>query len=403
MKLLIIADDLTGALDTAVQVSKRGVKTIVSAWAEAETEPCEALCINLDMRHDTPNEAFCKTVKLLGRYPDVAHIYLKTDSALRGNLSAAFMALLKVYGKSVMFIPAYPKAGRVTIGGEQYIGGVGLGDSSFAHDPLNPMTTGNIREILNASHNVLCKLVPDGEETSFSENTEAHIAVFDCQTQAAMALIGERLKDSGNLHLTAGCAGFAEILCDYITFEHEHTQFIPHSSPVLFLSGSANKATFEQLAHARQSGLEIVKIPTEMKFTGLSGSQENLPQIWIRLNKSLAAGQSIILATAENYDDLTELPAERHSDIQQIFAQTARHFADKNHNNFAIFGGDTALAILRGLNLPCVRPLCEIQSGVPLCASGHLNIATKSGGLGEIDVVAAIEAYMRGQLSVDSV
>ncbi|MCL2068608.1 MAG: hypothetical protein FWH00_01795 [Oscillospiraceae bacterium] len=361
MKLLIIADDLTGALDTAVQISKRGVKTLAAEPGDPFGS-CEALCINLDMRHDKPDTAYRKVSDLLRGFPasEIPYIYLKTDSVLRGNLSAMFAAALAETGETISFIPAYPKAGRVTIGGEQFVRGQRLEHSPFANDPLNPMLTSNVADILNASHRV------------------DHVRIFDCETQEQLARIGETLQAQNALRLTAGCAGFAEVLCGYIPFLREPASFAANNTPVLFLSGSANSFTFDQLAYARRNGIPVLKASSADADAYLA-------------DKYLSEGKSVVLATAQCTDDLTA-----DMDIRHIFSGAVSRFVNQGGRNLAVFGGDTALAVLRGLDCGCVRPLAEIQPGIPLCAAGNLNLATKSGGLGDIDAVIAIEEFMRG-------
>jgi uncharacterized protein YgbK (DUF1537 family) len=287
------------------------------------------------MRHDAPAVAFQKVSELLRRFSHIPYIYLKTDSALRGNLSAMFAAALEELGGKIMFVPAYPKSGRITIKGEQFVGGERLENSPFALDPLNPAHTSNIAEIINKDY----PIPRDG------------VVIFDCETQERLVEIGGLLHSRNDLRLTAGCAGFAEILCGYIEFEKEPAEFIPDDSPVLFLSGSANKLTFDQLARAGEQGIEV-------------------------------------LATAKSADDLVEIPPS--------LAGTATQFVQRGGRNIAIFGGDTALAVITELGCGCLRPLTEIQPGVPLCVANGLNIVTKSGGLGNLDVVSDIEKYLRG-------
>jgi uncharacterized protein YgbK (DUF1537 family) len=55
------------------------------------------------------------------------------------------------------------------------------------------------------------------------------------------------------------------------------------------------------------------------------------------------------------------------------------------------------MAVLRELDCNSLRPLAEIQPGIPLCVAGGLNLATKSGGLGDLNAVADIEKYLRGK------
>ena len=97
MKLLILADDLTGALDTGVQFSLRNIPTSVIVSEKPGisrlTQDCEVLSINAETRHMDRKSAYYCIKSLLEKYASPGHyIYIKTDSALRGNIGAAFLA-----------------------------------------------------------------------------------------------------------------------------------------------------------------------------------------------------------------------------------------------------------------------------------------------------------------------
>jgi uncharacterized protein YgbK (DUF1537 family) len=331
---------------------------------------------------------------LLANFPNVPYVYLKTDSVLRGNLSAAFAALFQVRGGPVVFVPAYPKAKRTTISGEQLVDGIKLENSAFANDPRNPSSISIVRAILNFSHRVECINITKDKSTPALDEKGRRTFIFDCETQDDLMRVGDMLSAKKALSLTAGCAGFAEILRGYIPFERLSEKFEPVDQPVLFLSGSTNKATLDQLAYGAKSGIPIIKVSPSLKTSGFL--QGDLDHTFAQLEEHLEQGRSAILATALTPDDLVELmPESRHGDIQRIFALAARYFSRKRYQNLCIFGGDTGAAVLRELDIGCVRSLDEIKPGIPLSVAYDLNIATKAGGLGPIDAVTAIEKYLR--------
>jgi uncharacterized protein YgbK (DUF1537 family) len=62
IKLLVIADDFTGAMDTGVQFSKKGVPTLVTtdrrACLQAPDEKTEVLVVDIESRHLRAPEAY---------------------------------------------------------------------------------------------------------------------------------------------------------------------------------------------------------------------------------------------------------------------------------------------------------------------------------------------------------
>lgn len=93
IKILIIADDFTGALDTGVKFSSAGARTKVIMDVEmeftTETE-AEALVLCAPTRHLPAQEAYRMIRRITERATaaGIGCILKKTDSALRGNIGA---------------------------------------------------------------------------------------------------------------------------------------------------------------------------------------------------------------------------------------------------------------------------------------------------------------------------
>ena len=92
--LLVLADDLTGALDTGVQFSKKVIPTQVypgpggTGGPEMGKAPLPAraegaLVINTATSHCSSAAAFRVTGGILEQYAAVPYVYKKTDSTLR--------------------------------------------------------------------------------------------------------------------------------------------------------------------------------------------------------------------------------------------------------------------------------------------------------------------------------
>ena len=97
LRLLMIADDFTGALDTGVQLAAHGIPTQVVV-GQADLSACSStvLVVDTETRH-LPAAKAAKAVEELTRSAvenGVGCIYKKTDSALRGNIGAELAALL---------------------------------------------------------------------------------------------------------------------------------------------------------------------------------------------------------------------------------------------------------------------------------------------------------------------
>ena len=98
VKLLIIADDFTGALDTGVQFAARGAATrVVTDLAYDFTlADAEVLVMVAETRHLPPEEAYDVVYRTArnAREAGIPYIYKKTDSALRGNIGSELTAVM---------------------------------------------------------------------------------------------------------------------------------------------------------------------------------------------------------------------------------------------------------------------------------------------------------------------
>ena len=100
MRMLVISDDMTGALDTAVKLSNRNMSVLVQVnpnkLSKENIEKYDVIVIDSDSRHMDPLSASKKIRFILEGFKEYKpeYIYKKTDSALRGNIGSELTTLL---------------------------------------------------------------------------------------------------------------------------------------------------------------------------------------------------------------------------------------------------------------------------------------------------------------------
>ena len=92
-RLTVIADDLTGALDTGVQFANRCVSVRVAAVhgtaaVHEELFQADVAVIDAEVRHRSRQEAYKICLELVQQALRCGtdSVYIKTDSGLRGNI-----------------------------------------------------------------------------------------------------------------------------------------------------------------------------------------------------------------------------------------------------------------------------------------------------------------------------
>jgi uncharacterized protein YgbK (DUF1537 family) len=272
VELLVLADDFTGAIDTGVQFAQQSVPTLVSnrfqQLDQGAIQDFSVFVIDIESRHIPPKEAESRVIETVELALDngIRSFYKKTDSTLRGNIGSELSALLEAAGASVLaFIPAYPKNGRTTVAGTQFVNGVLLHRSSYSMDLQNPVRTSYIPDIIAAQTPIPVRVVEHAESMQFECNSAAgkRIIVFDARTDEDLRSIANHLKRLGFLQVSAGCAGFAEYLPEMLCLKRGVIRAIDCPTQLIIVCGSINPVSLKQIEVAVQGGVERIVLQPE--------------------------------------------------------------------------------------------------------------------------------------------
>lgn len=399
VRLLVIADDFTGALDTGVQFAARGAKTCVVTdpgydFSQAGAE-IQVLVLDAETRHLTPEAAY-KTVfraAATALAEGFTYIYKKTDSALRGNIGAELAAVLDASGADrLAFLPALPKMNRVTRGGIHYIEGIPVAESLFGQDPFEPVTASFVPEIIAAQSGAPVTLCSPGSPAADCLG----IQVFDAETEEDLAQIARKLGREG-LRFSAGCAGFAATLAELLELKGELPER-PSLIPALFAAcGSVNPVTLRQMDEAEKAGFAHVRLTPEQK---LEPSWLETPDcseaLFAWLETARRKRRMILDVNDPPGQDGTAVYARERGlttgDLRvrisgQLGRLVCRLLDGGLDATLLCTGGDTLLALARAVGTAELMPMCELEAGVVLANFVYHGkiyyIISKSGGFGE--------------------
>ena len=125
----IIADDLTSAADGASPFVAPGRAAIVARGRPSPRE-CAVLAVDCGSRSASRSEAATRVAEATARLAGRDVLYKTVDSTLRGHVTAELQACFKASGrKTLVLAPAFPAAGRTTVGGIQLVDGVPVSET----------------------------------------------------------------------------------------------------------------------------------------------------------------------------------------------------------------------------------------------------------------------------------
>ena len=151
----IIADDLTGANDTALQFQQRGASTKILLDSECTPKVkagSEVWALSSESRNVEADEAVLRVEKAVNTLVEnfsFDYFYKKIDSTLRGHIALETLTVLNIleYDAAVI-MPAFPQEGRITVGGYHLAKGVPIGRTEIAIDPHSPITESHVPTLL---------------------------------------------------------------------------------------------------------------------------------------------------------------------------------------------------------------------------------------------------------------
>ena len=384
VKVLAIADDTTGALEVGAQFAMAGVRSLVSTANALLAGTC-ALVLNTETRQVAPEGAGRRVARLAGAARDagIRYLYKKTDSTLRGNIASELQALLNVFPERfLVYVPAYPKMGRVVKGGELYVDGLPLARTGSAKDPAQTSREGSIPSLLARGSRapVLLATASGQLESLLRDAAPGSIVVCDGTTEEDLEAAAAAVALSGRDCLVAGTGGFSGHWIRRLPVERGFARRRPNIKRCLVVSGSRHPASREQVQQASDS-----------RIAGICLGENP--------DTDTATGSAVAAALAAREWALLRTPGTGPPGVsERLGAITGRVLASQPVDGRIIFGGSTAFSVLRALSVKVVQPLGELLAGVAVSVacyrSRDLVLITKAGGFGDAGSLVSILEHL---------
>ncbi|MCD6287345.1 MAG: four-carbon acid sugar kinase family protein [Anaerolineae bacterium] len=444
-RVILIADDLTGAADSGVTFVKYGARVVVS-WAGAvgikavsgpavDSLDADVVAYSTESRHCAEAEAVRRVAEIvadlssMGRARDPVWIYKKIDSTLRGHPGpelAAVMAALagdilasdgtgsgrgarlsagapRAQGGAVsraLVAPALPAQGRVTRSGVHYVHDVPLAETVFGSEagisdvraliaPAFPegtvkhLSLATLRQGVDAAALILMGPPP----------RSPCVVAADAETEEDLGALVELALVTGT-RLLCGSAGLAEALAARLAGmgvwapQPAVAQVQPLGKGVLVVAGSLHPQSLRQIEVLAADGVPVVRPAVAWFEDTAMGSDAVLAELAAALN-----GGAAVLTTA----GLPPLSVPGMQLVSRLAEAVAGLLVAHDLAGLVLTGGDAAIAVGRALGATAIRLRGEVERGVPWgCLVGGgwegLPVVTKAGGFGnEHTLLSAVE------------
>lgn len=427
---IILADDLTGANDTALQYFKKGylAKILIDYTfnfpLNQELENTELWAFSTESRNIGKEIAYDRTIKtskILKEHFNIDNFYKKMDSTLRGNSGVEIVAMLETLNKDLAIVaPAYIEENRYTIGGYQLLNNNPIERSFVAVDPKSPVKESYIPDILNKDLNeqfrnliglIDFKTVSKGAGPIQLKINELYqkgkkIIVADAMSKTDLEQISLAIDKSNYDILPCGSAGLASAFNK--SFEDiEKPQINLPKLPRLIISGSATNLTLKQIEKLKLEMPNIVSFDLKTEDIIEDVNCEMISSIVELLNqgKDVLVHSSYIQKETEKEEgkdlliDAAISKDEFPSKITDFLANLTYELNLKSKFILISLGGETSFKCAFKMNSKYLEILDAILPAIPLCKDFNDKfIVTKSGNFGnQTTLIDIINYFNKGE------
>lgn len=420
-KIGIIADDLTGANDTALQFFLRGCETKILLDYQDCIDSADVLAVPTESRNVGQEEAIEKVSTVAKTFSGmgVDKIYKKIDSTLRGHIALEAMTVVEECGyDGAVVLPAFPVEGRTTVGGFHLLKGVPIQRTELARDVHSPVYDSHIPTILikqlkpedagivgSISLDVVMKgagpiLMALNEQIKQGKK----LIVIDAVSVVDIEQVVLAISKTTYKVLPCGSAGLAQFLANVWLpeIEQQEQSLTVPKLPRLIVSGSATDLTTLQIKKLHESidieNLYSISINAEDILTNnVSGiAQKALPNL-IKNNTVLIHSSDIKTSSEEFVQYLFEKEISANdfiSKISQYLAYVACEILEQKEAILITVGGETSYKCAKTIDCKNLKVIDAINPAIPLCVDNKNRfIVTKSGNLGTSSTLIEILNY----------
>ena len=412
---MIIADDLTGANDTAIQFVKHGSPALVvidSMFRESSIyNGFDILSFNSDTRTMSPKDAYREVGSLVQRLRSAGLeglFYKKVDSVLRGNPGPELEAVMdELEIPLAVAAPSFPANRSVVQDGILKSGRAG----QAAINAVDLFADSMKKKADNIPLEVIRQGCAQTAEYVLARNKKGvQVFVADAVTDEDLQVISRLSAVTGKPLIFAGAAGLANQIAH--NMEKKQTEIkqplLQPCTPALVAAGTRQGETSSQIAALCQT-LSVPAIRFKVDLVENGKSEEAVRLAFEEVSRVMESGPALCVVAVQSMFD-SQIPEgnvtwnQEDDTAAAAISSALGTLAGKLCETFRFpsmitTGGDTTLEICKSLGITGIQPLAEICPGIPVgkitggdCEGRY--IITKSGRFGNKDTLVEIMKYI---------
>lgn len=415
--VLVVADDMSGGNATGARLARIGLSVATVSWRAdlvAVRGSVDVLVVDTASRDVPAAEAATRVRQVIEAVGAVDLVVKRVDTTLRGNvgveISAALGALRARADPPVraLMVPAFPDAGRITVGGIQLVDGrpVSPGGGATAEATSHVATivaSGGAAPTAERDPSVaevaLDDVVAGGARLTDALRADADVLVCDALTPShlvAIASAAAEVSRTGRLSwMCVDSGAFAPELVTALAAAGRP------AAPVLAVVGSVTDVTAAQLTDAERS---LDGRFVELEVDASRDSAGLVDDWWARVTAQGWTDPAFV-GVRTRRPGFAAIPRPP-DEVATALGELARRLLVA-HNFGALYlsGGDVAAAVLSALGAYGLRPEAEV---LPLAVAGRiaggaydgLPVVTKGGLIGHAGAATMCLARLRALATV---
>lgn len=401
--IIILADDLTGANDAAIHFAKNGFSTIVKVSSNEVRDIIpgnnyEVISINTDTRSVSGEEAYARIYEISREIKNSYNnlLYKKIDSILRGNPAAELEAVMDATNNNLAIVaPSFPDNNRALSQGI-------LSAPNLKIDVVKTFSLNMQKKV----QKIPLHIVRGGENQIYSfikqEDLNSGIVfILDACTNDDLKIIKNAINLIKEPKIICGSAGLATQLSETDARYLNNRTLLKNNKDnnlIIVAIGSYKLETARQLKNLSvYYNLPIITLETNLIVRG--DEEKVINHCLDALIKQIKQGNKILLLSIDTLHDNMKINLENLRIVNTIGKIVQRIYDAYDIYAIVSAGGDTSLGICKTLSTAYIRPIDEIQPGIPVGImidglNDSIVMVTKSGGFGDENALIEVMKYL---------